>query len=454
MRYYLMPIALILGFSLMAGCDLNKKIEGDGNYDDSSTWKSVYTRILEPKCAGCHKAGTAFAEQSGLILTSDVAYKELVGGTVKNLAAQKDGLEMLGNQGLQSLYKSYLWEKINYPNEEHFINDHPYYGALMPFGSDPLTNGELKLIRTWIEAGSPEIGKVADLKLLDDKTKYERPAFKALEKPANGLQIHLEPFTVAPNYEREFNQYTTLKNTSEMYINQYQIEMRANSHHFILYNFNSKIPASMKPQEGVKRDIRDASGNYILENLLPMQYHVFFAGTQWPRLNYKFPEGVGLKIPVNAGYDMNSHYVNRTSQAIDGEVYVNLYSVDKAAVKYEAQVLDINNTSFTLPPKKTTTIEKSFTASRRMNIFQLFSHAHKLMTEFKVQVVGGANDGKIIYVAYDWEHPPILSFDTPFVLEAGQGLKLIATYNNTTDQTVGFGLRAEDEMMILFGYYY
>jgi hypothetical protein len=28
------------------------------------------------------------------------------------------------------------------------------------------------------------------------------------------------------------------------------------------------------------------------------------------------------------------------------------------------------------------------------------------------------------------------------------------TYNNTTDRTVSFGLTSEDEMGIIFGYYY
>ncbi|MCG3120213.1 MAG: hypothetical protein ALAOOOJD_02840 [bacterium] len=76
------------------------------------------------------------------------------------------------------------------------------------------------------------------------------------------------------------------------------------------------------------------------------------------------------------------------------------------------------------------------------------------MTEFKVEVVGGPRNGEVVYVAYDWEHPPILKIDPPLVLEAGQGLKLITTYNNWTTRTLRFGLLSQDEMMILFGYFY
>jgi hypothetical protein len=76
------------------------------------------------------------------------------------------------------------------------------------------------------------------------------------------------------------------------------------------------------------------------------------------------------------------------------------------------------------------------------------------MLEFAVEIVGGDRDGELIYFAYDWEHPPILDLDPPITLEAGEGLKLIATYYNWTNETLTFGLLSVDEMMILFGYFY
>jgi hypothetical protein len=40
------------------------------------------------------------------------------------------------------------------------------------------------------------------------------------------------------------------------------------------------------------------------------------------------------------------------------------------------------------------------------------------------------------------------------VLQAGQGLTSEITYYNETNQAIGFGLTSEDEMGIIFGYYY
>ena len=89
-----------------------------------------------------------------------------------------------------------------------------------------------------------------------------------------------------------------------------------------------------------------------------------------------------------------------------------------------------------------------------VNIFQLFSHAHSHMTEFRVYIQGGDRDGELVYITFDWEHPPILDIDPPLLLKAGTGLRLEATYKNDEDRTLSFGLFSTDEMMILFGAYY
>jgi hypothetical protein len=388
------------------------------------------------------------------VLTSDVAYNQLVDAAPTNLAAKGDGLLRLGTKGLESLYKSYLWEKINAPDQEHFYRDHPQYGSMMPLGALPLTNGELELIRRWIVAGAPQNGIVADRALLQDTTRYQPPAFAPLPKPANGIQLHIGPFDVRPNFEREIFYYVPLNNAQDLFIERVEMNMRPGSHHFLLDTFQKNTPSYIIPPPYVIRDIRDSTGSYILANVVPMQYHEFFAGTQWPLLNYHFPTGVALRLPANTGLDMNSHYANRSASIIPGEAYANLYFADPAKIKYVAEVLNLNNTSISLPPQKITTLTRTFTFSERRHIFQLFSHAHEHMMEFKVEVVGGARNGEIVYVAYDWAHPPILKIDPPLVLDPGQGLKLIVTYNNWTNRTLTFGLLSQDEMMILFGYFY
>jgi hypothetical protein len=421
---------------------------------EPSTWQIIQQQIFDRNCTSCHSAGTYFARQSGLVLTSDVAYSQLVNVAPANAAAKGDGLLRVGTKGLESLYKSFLWEKINAPDQEHFYRDHPQYGSLMPLGAPPLTNGELEFIRRWIVAGAPQNGVVADRALLQDTTRFQTPAFAPLPKPANGMQLRLGPFDVAPNFDRELFSYSPLNHAQDLFIERVEITMRPGSHHFLLATFQENTPSYIMPPPNVIRDIRDSNGNYIYQNLLTMQYHKFFAGTQWPLMNYHFPPGVALRLPANSGLDMNSHYANRSSTIIKGEVYANLHFAEPAKIKHVAEVLQLSNFDINLPPQKITTLTKTFTFSERTHIFQLVSHAHEHMTEFKVEVAGGPRNGEVVYIAYDWAHPPILKIDPPLVLEPGQGLKLIVTYNNWTNRTLTFGLLSQDEMMILFGYFY
>jgi hypothetical protein len=117
-------------------------------------------------------------------------------------------------------------------------------------------------------------------------------------------------------------------------------------------------------------------------------------------------------------------------------------------------MLDLNNTNFTLPPNQRKTITKNFTFSEKTNILLLTSHSHKLGEKFVIRIFGGARNGEIIYENLDWEHPLSKLYSNPIILNPGEGLTSEVTYNNTTNRNISFGFTSEDEMNIIFGYYY
>ncbi len=447
---------LLIG-SIFVGCSA----DGPGPvqtavHESDSTWDIIQTEIFAGQCVSCHTAGTSFGRQSGLVLTPDVAYEQLVSAAPTNAAAAADGMMRVSDlgQGMPGLLKSYLWEKINAPDQQHFYGDHPYYGEIMPFGGNPLTNGELAFIRAWIEAGAPETGHVADPDILKDKSRYEEPEFKPLAEPENGVQLHLPPFEIQPNSEREIFVVHPLNNEDDIFLERVQISMKSGSHHFLLYTFQDDIPPERMPEPYEYRELHNSAGQYVLATILTQFYHLPIAGSQWPFIDVSLPPGVAIRLPKNTLLDLNSHYVNRTSQPATGEVYTNLHFADPSEVEHEARFFSLNNLDISLPAGEVTTLEKDFTFSKRTHIVQLLSHAHQLMVEFRVEMIGGAHDGELIYAAYDWDHPPILRFDSPLVLEPGEGFRLEATYDNTTDQEINFGFLSTDEMMILFGISY
>ena len=423
------------------------------------TWNIIQDAIWNPKCTMCHVSGSSFAEQSGLILTDDVAYEELIDVTPNNIHAAEDGLKLVGTNGIGSLYNSFLWEKINAPNYEHFYEDHPEYGSVMPLGLDFLTNGELEFIRQWIIAGAPEEGVVASESLLLDETVFSPPAFEPLEIPENGIQVHIPPFNVPPQFERELFYYVEIDTPGYVYVNRIASTMRPGSHHFIVYTYDD-VAQNNLPSKEVYRDIRNFDGSTNPGVLFQMQFQKFISGTQTRLFDYTFPEGVALKLDPSLGFDLNSHYANYSNDTIVGEVYNNFYFSDVADVNHVAEILQLNNNDIYLPPNQETTISSKFWIEQEIgepaNIFQLFSHAHKLNTNFKVFRINQNQPDlrELIYISYDWEHPPVMKFDPPLFFNENEGIEMEATYFNNTDETVEFGLLSVDEMMIVFGLYF
>ncbi|MDH5603532.1 MAG: hypothetical protein OEY51_06325, partial [Cyclobacteriaceae bacterium] len=418
-----------------------------------ATWEIIQTKIFDSKCVVCHTEGTSFARQSDLVLTADVAYANLIDKVPKNLAAARDGLKLLEQKGLESLYTSFLWEKINIPDWEHFYQDHPDYGELMPMGLPPLTNGELEYIRQWILARAPETGSVADEKLLEDSSVFEMvdPVFVQPPLPTSGIQLHVGPFDVKPNYERELFQYQNIGNTEEIFVNRIEITMRKGSHHFVMYDYPDGVPT---PEFDVLRDLRDGNSLYISSTISSLANRVWVYGTQLRNSDYQFPEGVVISMPAGKGLDLNPHYANYTDQTISGEIYVNLHTIDKSQVQHVSTELFLSKEDFLLPPRQESTVIAEYTFPNKRNIFMLTAHGHKHLKEFRIYIKGGARNGELIYYTNDWEHPVLMDYDPPVTLNPGEGLRGEAIYNNDTDRNLKFGLLSVDEMMIIFGAYY
>ena len=254
------------------------------------------------------------------------------------------------------------------------------------------------------------------------------------------------------------------------------MSMAPGTHHFIVYKFSDNYFGPM-PENYAYRDIHPPYINQFIngapnpewiQNIQTLQEHTFIFGTQWPSWDYSFPEGVALKISTDFGLDLNPHYFNYTNETIQGEVYLNLHATPPENVVHEAGILQLGENNISLPPQTETTLEEIFSRNDILNgininppngaselkIFQLFSHAHQLMTRFDILILHENGEEELIYTALDYEHPPILELDPPLTLSNGQSLISRATYYNNTDEFVNFGLLSTDEMMIIFGLMY
>ncbi len=163
---------------------------------------------------------------------------------------------------------------------------------------------------------------------------------------------------------------------------------------------------------------------------------------------------MALKLPASASLDFNVHYVNRSPINIPGQAFVNLYPVNRSQVTNEARTLNMPNTDITLPPNRRTTIRKGFPLSVRTTVLGLTSHMHSMGERFEILVRRANGSESTVFVNIDWEHPGFQNFPTPLVLEAGDALVSVVTWNNVTANTIYFDLSSTNEMDIIFGYAY
>ena len=416
--------------------------------EGAASFAQIQTTILTPSCAtaNCHVGPVP---QGQLALTADVSYDNLVGVRPTNPNAIADGIKrvMVGKPD-----SSLLYHKLVFPPGHHARD----YGNPMPTGTAGMSNGQLEFVRQWIAAGAPRTGVVANATLLADKAPQTTPPFAPLVAPASGtgFQLKVDQFDVSPNFERELFNFRKVGNTSDVYVSRIETSMRPFSHHFVLYTLDPKMPAAFVPATDVVRDIRNADGSLNFANMVAMGYHIFLGGSMQPRSDYVFPPGMALRIPANAGIDLNVHYANRTSNRVQGEAYVNLYTIPASQVVRSLSTLNLGNTNLVLPAGKVTVAQKDFIFGAQTTITGLTSHMHARGTKFQIRIVNGPRDGELVYENTDWEHPQLVNYAVPIVLEKGEGLRSIATYNNTTGRSISFGLTSEDEMDIIFGYYY
>lgn len=443
-------------FLLTLGC--SKKSIDSTDATTVSSFDLIQQKILTPSCAtsGCHASTSdnTYA-QHGLVLEKSVAYQNLIGVNPKNDLAKTDNLQRV--KPFKSL-ESLLFHKLEWDASHH---SNKQYGLPMPLGSNPLYVGQIEFIRRWIEAGAPRTGDVVDKTLLDDKTPSyaaNSAPFEALKSPqeegVTGIQLHVDAFNVAANFEREIFVRKSLGNSNDVYVNRIKLKSRPNSHHLVLYDFRNKDNALLMPTIDIVRDLRNADNSLNALTVLQMSNHIFLGGGTDPNQDYTFPEGMALKLPAGTAIDVNPHYFNKTNQPFLGENYVNLYTVPAAKVQKIVQMIDFNNTSFSLPANQRTTITKDFKFDSNVTIVSLTSHNHKYGEKFVIKIKGGTRDGETVYESTDWEHPKVINFSTPIQLKKGEGLTSVVTYNNTTNKNLGFGLTSEDEMNIIFGYYY
>jgi len=438
---------LAIMFIALNGCE-KKSVD---NTADKLSFEIIEEQVFATSCAttGCHASTTdASYAQHGLVLSKGVAFTNLIGKMAKNPAAAALKLQLVKPFDADN---SFLFHKISCQMSHHGGST-ANFGNQMPMGGNYLTQGQVDFIRRWINAGATATEKGINVSILKDSSACQQDIMP-LTVPAagKGFQMKIDLFDVPKNFEREVFLRANTPNAEPVYVNRIEMRGRSNSHHFVVYGFRN---STVLPQANVLRDIRNLDGSINLKTAGEMQNHIFFGGGTDVNSDVTLPPGVALKVDPLTPLDLNAHYFNKTNLLLKGENYVNFHTIPVSNVQFVAKTLDLNNLDISIPAGQRRTISKTFTFNAITRVVMLTSHFHRFGEKFNIKIAGGPRNGELVYTNTDWLHPFVKSFPTPIVLQPGEGLTSEVTYFNSSTKAVGFGLTSEDEMNIIFGYYY
>jgi len=436
--------------------------------DENATYHDIQEYLFDKSCANsvCHAAP---ANAGNLNLTYGISYQDLVGRVPQNPAAIAAGMKLVDPGNPEN---SFLLTKLMGPET-------PEQGAKMPFGGGMLHNGKIDAVRTWIAAGAPERGKVegiGDIGILRDPDEIFEPP--APPPPGEGYQIHLPPFKIEPGTEREVFYATRITDENgnpieeDIFINKVEIFYPAGSHHFIIYRLTEagteKGLLAEGAVPGIGVDPADLFRELDTEDPQLLGHvgidRLFVVGTQTDDTLFQFPEGVGLRMAGNTVYDLNSHYINLLGdETLIGETYVNIYTIPEEEVQYEAIEIFVSNRDIRVPPGTTRVAKltwyigdelerRGHNPDTELSVFLLSSHMHRHGELFEIFQ---ESTGDLLHRSIAYDDAPIDIFNPVLALDTDDGLTFQCTHNNyDTNVPLTFGLTSEDEMCIIFGYYY
>ena len=437
--------------------------------EEASSYHDLQEYIFDKSCANstCHAAP---ANAGNLNLTYGLSYEDLVGVVPQNPAAATAGMKLVDPGNPEN---SFLLTKLMGPAVAE-------QGSRMPFGGGVLHTGKIDAVRTWIEAGAPQTGKVvgiSDLGVLRDPDEVFEPP--APPPPGEGYQLHLPPFKIEPGTEREVFYTTQITNENgdpvagDIFLNRYEIFYPAGSHHFILYRVtdtavseglleNGIVPGIGVDPADTFRQLDPQDAEQVLGHTGTDRF--FIAGSQSDDFSVSFPEGVALRLPGDAVYDLNSHYINLLgTETLVGEVYINLYTLPPEEVKYEAIEIFVSNRDINVPPGLTRVTKmdwyiedelerQGIVPGTALNVLLLTSHMHRHGELFEIMQ---KSTGDLLHRSVTYDGAPITLYDPPLAMDASDALRFQCVHNNyDRDVPLQFGFTSEDEMCLIVGYYY
>lgn len=295
----------------------------------------------------------------------------------------------------------------------------------------------------------PVLGVLACSSGSDGPRETTREKYLGLETPTDGFQVRDQGATIPPGEDREFCEVAELPGdaNTRYFVNSVEMANGEGSHHLIL---------SIAPH-GSSADAKLRAMN-IGDRIPCVSAEMAFGtdiqtigGIQHPYGKTELPPGIANVYEGGSRVVFDYHYYNATETPVEARSAFNFHLTDEADVKQLAGGFAFLNWTIDTPPGE----HGSFIAECRFQedamVGGLTRHTHKWGRDFSTWFAGGPHDGDLVWTTPDFSTNTDYTFDEPVSIKAGDGFRFQCTYENTEDHPLRFGVKATDEMCILFG---
>ncbi len=265
-----------------------------------------------------------------------------------------------------------------------------------------------------------------------------------LEPPANGFTMESIGTSIEAGQDIEYCEVARLPGTPDetFYIERFESAISGYSHHLILFSIP---PGSDAEQEYEVGDIIECNGAHEFGTISAV------TGTQLPYNEVDYPDGIGRKLEGGQMVIFNYHHLNTSADDVWGRHAVNFHLAEADDIQKLAKTFAMVNASIDTPPRS----KASFTGECRFDhdieVWGLVRHTHRWGKDFDVSFASDKRNNEHLWTSTDFEADTEYDFGDPILMEAGEGFRFTCDFDNTTDQPLKFGLKATDEMCILFG---
>jgi len=257
-----------------------------------------------------------------------------------------------------------------------------------------------------------------------------------LEPPAEGEGFQVSMETVAPALSEIWTCVVYPMPTSELsQVNRVEYLQNPGTHHMTLST--TLVPGILEP------------GTYDCDDLYLelMNDQIMIFGAQGDASGVmQLPTGVAAAVPADILVMHEIHYVNPTQEDVDIYSYVNGYTIPDEEVVAGIWGGQVRDETLEIPPGGTHTEWTRCEMNEPVEVIFLASHMHGQGVEFTIAPFDGETVGEVFYRNDDWHNPKIVQYDPPLALGVGEGFEYSCTWRNDTDETIRYGLTAEDEM--------